>query len=186
MLLNDDSIVAAIESDAEIYPVAMAHNVVPAKPGFYSIFVDNAENVPKPFNQILCEKKTQLLYIGVASVSLYERLIEQDLRHKSPSTFFRGIGAILGFRPPVGSLVGKGNQNNYKFSLSDTTAIDDWNRNHLSVRFIVADTAAFPHAEKWAIVRNCPILNTVHNPGRVKELAELRNLCRSIGCRTNT
>ena len=32
-------------------------------------------------------------------------LVDQDLLHQQASTFFRGIGAILGFRPPVVTLL---------------------------------------------------------------------------------
>lgn len=177
---DDESIAEALEG-AEPHAVATAHTVVPTEPGFYSILVDKPESMPSPFDRYLREKQTRLIYIGVASRSLYGRLIEQDLRHQNPSTFFRGIGAILGYRPSAGSLVGKGNQNNYKFSKADTATIQDWCRQHLSVRFVVVDPAHHLNAEKYAIRRNCPILNTTHNPNCLSELAELRELCRLIG-----
>jgi hypothetical protein len=180
MLLNDDSISKALENDAALHSVAIAHTVVPAEPGFYSIFIDEAGSLPNPFDRHLCNKDTRLIYIGVASRSLFGRLVEQDLRHRNPSTFFRGIGAVLGYRPLAGSLVGKRNQNNYKFSTVDTEAIDAWCREHLTVRFVATDTSQYPNAERHAIGRNCPILNTTHNPECLSELAELRQCCRSI------
>jgi hypothetical protein len=178
---NDDSIARALDKDAELHPVATAHTVVPPNAGFYSIFVDKPESLPTPFDRYLREKGTRLIYIGVASQSLFERLIEQDLRHRKASTFFRGIGAILEYRPPAGSLVGKRNQNNYKFSKPDTLAIDAWCREHLAVRFVIVDTGQHPNAERHAIGRSCPILNTTHNPECLSEVAELRELCRHVG-----
>lgn len=184
MKWNDDSIAETLESVGTLIPVATAHSVVPAKPGFYSIFVDKPQSLPSPFDHYLRAKNTRLIYIGVASGSLYGRLIEQDLRHQKPSTFFRGIGAILGYRPPSGSLFGRRNQNNYKFSTTDTASIEAWNREHLFVRFVAVNTSDFPDAERRAIGRNCPILNTTHNAKRLDELADLRALCRSIACGT--
>jgi hypothetical protein len=178
--ITDEVIAAKLETEADLFPVKEAHLVTPAEPGFYSIFIDGPENLSLPFREILRQRNTRLIYIGVASVSLFKRLVEQDLQHKSPSTFFRGIGAVLGYRPIRGSLIGKGNQNNYKFSAVDTAKIDTWNREHLSVRFVQVDTAAHPSAERSAISRNCPILNTTHNSECVRELAELRSLCRLI------
>jgi hypothetical protein len=180
---NDDSIAVSLEKAAPLHPVAVAHTVVPPEPGYYSIFVDSPDSLPEPFGGYLHEKRTNLLYIGIASVSLYVRLIEQDLRHKQPSSFFRGIGAILGFRPSPGSLAGKRNQNNYRFSPDDTCAIIAWNQEHLSVRFVAIDTNAFPSAERNAIGRNCPILNTTHNTDCLQALADLRLECRSVARR---
>src|SRR4051812_37243154 len=126
MRWDNDSIAETLEIAGKLFPVVTAHTVVPAEPGFYAIFVDEPESLPSPFDRYLREKNSRLIYTGVASRSLYERLIEQDLRHREASTFFRGIGAILGYRPPSGSLVGKGNQNNYEFSTADTATIDAW------------------------------------------------------------
>ena len=176
-----NSIAIALERTADLIPVESAHLIVPPTPGYYSIFVDNPANLPQPFRDRLCLKNTRLIYIGIATVSLFERLIQQDLRHKSPSTFFRGIGAVLGYRPPSGSLVGKSNQKNYGFSPADTRAIIAWNQEHLSVRFVAVD-AAFPNAEQNAIGRSCPIMNTTHNPDCLSALADLRSECRSIAC----
>src|SRR5947209_2881242 len=104
---DDNTIAEALEASAELHPVAIAHAIVPPKPSFYSIFVDTPYSLSSPFDRCLRAKQTCLIYIGVASRSLQGRLIEQDLWHRNPSTFFRGIGAILGYRPAVGSLVGK-------------------------------------------------------------------------------
>jgi len=109
--LSNQDIARKLESGKPI-PAARAANHVQNWPGLYSIWIDNAANLPPPFSPILQENKTTLLYIGKAD-DLFARLIEQDLNHKNASTFFRGLGAILGFRPGRGSLIGKANENNY-------------------------------------------------------------------------
>ena len=93
-------------------PVVQARNQVPGVPGYYSIFVDVPDSLPEPFATRLNKKNTSLVYVGIATKSLAKRLIEQDLTHKNPSTVFRGLGALLGYRPIRGSLHGKKNQNN--------------------------------------------------------------------------
>jgi len=156
---------------------------VPTQPGYYAIFVDDPEHLPSPYGDLLQQRATELIYIGMATISLRERLVEQDLRHRRHSTFFRGIGAILEFRPPSGSLVGKANQNNYRFSGSDTAAIVDWIDAHLSVNWTEADPA-LKATESSLIHARRPILNTTHNPDPVPQLATLRDECRRIA-RTN-
>ena len=47
--------------------------------------------------------------------------------------FLEVSGAVLGFLPPFGSLIGKNNQNNYKFSDEDKMKIIDWINSNLVV-----------------------------------------------------
>ena len=152
---------------------------VPTGPGYYSIFVDSAESLPMPYRDRLTSMKTELLYIGIATASLHQRLFKQDLRHRNPSTFFRGIGAILGYRPPTGSLLRKKNQNNYKFNAADTKAIIDWINGHLLVAWIEEDPA-YGATERFAIAARRPLLNTKHNPNPCAELRDLRLRCRQV------
>jgi len=177
--MNDQTIAEALEQKAPSYSAALAESVVPPQPGFYSIFIDDPINLPEPYAGHLREKQTTMLYIGIAGRSLLKRLIKQDLRHEGRSTFFRAIGAILGHRPLPGSLAGMKNQNNYTFSAGATRSIISWINDHLSVRFVQAATARHPNAEKFTIRRNCPILNTTHNPQSISALAELRKVCRT-------
>ena len=129
------------------------------------------------------ERGGQLVYVGKAGDDLYGRLIEQDLRHRRPSTFFRGLGAVLGYRPPAGSLRGKKNQSNYKFSATDTQSIIDWIDTHLSVNCVVL-AAGTPEQHEPKIIRELtPLLNSKHNPKALRQLAELREECRRIACR---
>jgi hypothetical protein len=161
------------------YAAAEASERVPNGPGYYAIFIDQATSLPNPYADLLLQRATRLIYVGIATVSLHKRLVEQDLRHRRPSTFFRGIGPILGYRPPRGSLVGRRNQNNYRFSESDTAEIISWINEHLSVNWVEAD-AALPATEACLIRAHQPILNTRHNPEPVPELAALRDECRRI------
>ena len=73
---------------------------VPLTPGYYTIFIDDGGVLPSLYGDLLLQRATSLIYIGIATVSLYGRLVEQDLQHRRSSTFFRGIGSILGYRPP--------------------------------------------------------------------------------------
>ena|SRR5215469_7814035 len=164
-----------------ICSAAKALERVPPKPGYYTIFIDSPGELPSPFSKLLVQRKTKLIYIGIATRSLYQRLIEQDLFHKKASTFFRGIGAILNFRPPVGSLVGKRNQNNYRFNPADTKEIISWIQHHLRVGWIKEDPA-LETEESRLIKKHCPIINTEYNPNPVPELASLRSECRTLAC----
>lgn len=134
----------------------------PARPGYYAIFVDSPNQMQSPFSNLLLERRTRLIYIGIATKSLRQRLVEQDLLHRQPSTFFRGMGAIIGFRPSPGSLFGKSNQNNYTFSPEDTKQIIAWIDEHLSVSWIEADPA-IEEVERGLIRKHFPIINTDDN-----------------------
>jgi len=140
---------------------------------------DEGGALPSPYGDLLRQRGTSLIYVGIATVSLHGRLVEQDLQHRRASTFFRGIGSILGYRPPPGSLVGKSNQSNYRFSAADTTEIIEWNGRHLSVNWAEADPA-LETTEASLIRAQRPILNTKHNPDRVSQLAALRDECRRL------
>jgi hypothetical protein len=165
-----------------ICSAAKALKRVPPKPGYYAIFIDSPGELPHPFSKLLVQRKTKLIYIGIARASLYRRLVEQDLSHKEgESTFFRGIGAILSFRPPVSSLVGRRNQNNYRFSRTDTEEIISWIQQHLRVGWIEEDPA-LETEESRLIEKHCPIINTKYNPNPVPELASLRSECRTLAC----
>ncbi|MGH9316984.1 MAG: GIY-YIG nuclease family protein [Thermoanaerobaculia bacterium] len=153
--------------------------MVPPRPGYYSIWIDDPVNLPAPYGDYLRERDTTLLYVGIATKSLLERLVEQDLRHKSASTFFRAIGPILGFRPPRGSLIGKKNTRNYTFAREDTNSIVAWIDAHLSVGF-VENPAPAESVEGGAIQQLRPLLNSKHNPDALPALAALRAECREL------
>jgi hypothetical protein len=152
---------------------------VPTSSGYYAIFIDDGGALPSPYGELLRQRATSLIYVGIATVSLHVRLVEQDLQHRRASTFFRGIGSILGYRPPPGSLLGKRNQNNYNFSAADTTEIINWINGHLSVNWAEADPA-LKRTEESLIRAYRPFLNTKHNPDPVSQLATLRDECRRL------
>jgi hypothetical protein len=154
---------------------------VPPRPGFYAIFVDSADSLRPPFDKILRDQQTDLLYIGIATRSLVKRLVNKDLHHRSPSSFFRSLGAVLEFRPRVGSLKGKKNQCNYNFRPFEGEIIQ-WIEKHLTIRWICA-SPALGAEEATAIKQYRPILNIQHNPNPAPELIALREECRSLARR---
>lgn len=158
---------------------ASADRLVPRSPGYYAIFVDDPDALGQSFGGLLRLRQTPLIYVGIATGSLRKRLVEQDLRHRNPSTFFRGLGAVLGYRPLDGSLAGMKNKNNYRFSAPDTRAIIMWIDEHLSVSWIVASPAE-KDVERAAIGWLRPLLNTDGNPDVPAELGRLREECRRI------
>jgi hypothetical protein len=160
-------------------PASEAEIGVPAVPGLYAILADSSESLPKPFCAMQRQRADTLIYIGIATVSLRQRLVAQDLRHRQASTFFRGMGSILGFKPPAGSLASRANKNNYQFSPSDTQAIIAWINRHVSVRWLEL-SSDLVKLEAELIRKRRPLLNTAHNPSPSAELAALRGLCRHI------
>lgn len=169
----------------ELISAPKAEYTLQEKAGLYAIYIDDSSNLPEPFATYLKKQDTTLIYLGKTSKSLFVRLFKQDLRHKNPSTFFRAIGPILGFWPPRGSLVGYRNQKNYKFSPADTQAIISWINEHLSVRYMYmtdAPSCEILSLEAKAIATLKPLLNTLHNPEALPELASLRTKCRNIAC----
>lgn len=175
-----------LSDSASAVPARDAEKSVLKVTGLYSIFVDDPGNLPCPFKEYLNKRQLPMVYLGKAlDRGLRQRLVEEDLRGKNHSTFFRGIGAILGFLPPEGSLVEKSNQNNYKFIRDDTNRIIRWVNDHLSIRCIELDLSDIENYEPTAIRILRPPLNTKHNPEALPELARLRRRCREIALRVN-
>jgi ADP-ribosyl-[dinitrogen reductase] hydrolase len=152
----------------------------PDVPGLYAIFVDAAESLPAPFGKLLAKRDTTLIYLGKAGDSLRKRLGEEDLRHKRAATFFRSLGAVLGYWPPEGSLANAKNQDNYRFSPQDTTAIAAWIDAHLRVRWLILPKAETEAFETQLIGQLCPLLNLKDNPKALPELRALRQTCKQI------
>jgi len=178
--MNFEQVISELKEESLTFPARDAESFVPNTPGLYAIFVDDPDSLPRPFNERLRQARSRLVYIGKATDSLRERLVEQDLRHMKPSTFFRGVGAVLGYRPPQGSLIGKRNQNNYRFGGGDTKEIIAWINAHLKVRWVELDKTNTGLYEPQAIKLISPPLNTTHNPNAIGKLAALRKECRQI------
>ena len=147
---------------------------VPATPGIYCIKLRKGVPLPAKFGKV---REDGIIYIGQASKSLKERLWEEELNHKRAATFFRSIGAMLGYLPPKGSLVGKRNTKNYKFSEKDTEAIRKWMRQSLLVNFIVLEPAMIDDTEIALIKKYGPLANLKHNPVNNDELKAARKRC---------
>ncbi len=144
-------------------------------PGFYAIRVRDIKVLPEMFRCELENRHENLLYIGIASKNLRKRLWEEELHAKRPATFFRSIGAMLGFLPPKGSL--SLNSSNYKFSPEDNNMIINWMGKSLLINFIEYN-GKLDNIEKYLINKYQPIINIEHNPDPFIPLKELRKKCR--------
>lgn len=151
---------------------------VPELPGLYAIRIKDANYLPSPYREAAAARGTDLLYLGQATRrTLRHRFVGNELRGKGHGTFFRSIGAVLGYRPPVGSLIGKANTRNYRFSAADTDAIVDWINRHLEVSWVTLDVDDIPRTEVALIRVHRPLLNLRDNPAALSELLVLRHAC---------
>ena len=153
--------------------------VVPIKPGLYCIRIKNINVLPEPFRTELENREHNIIYIGIASQSLNKRMLNQELRANGHGTFFRSLGAILGFRPPFNSLSEKKNKRNYKFSASDENKIIDWINENLLVNWIEKNSG-WEETETALILKYKPLLNIANNPAVIPELSRLRKECVDI------
>lgn len=153
-------------------------NDIPSSPGLYAIRIDKQNALPKEFEDALNERNHNILYIGITTSSLRKRLWEQELHLKNPATFFRSIGAILGYTPEPGSL--KEDSKNYKFSYNDCKKIELWMGEHLLVNFIEQDNN-LEKTETDLIEKYKPIINIAKNPYKLDVLQQLRKRCVEIG-----
>ncbi|MDY0104556.1 MAG: HTH domain-containing protein [Lentimicrobium sp.] len=149
------------------------------EPGLYCIRIADPSALPPPFNSLLTARGHNILYIGIATRSLRKRMLGQELRAEGHGTFFRGMGAVIGFRPPKGSLKNKKNKNNYTFSPADKKKIIQWMDANLLVNWVKFE-GDFGNIETQLITQSRPLLNTDKNPIKPRELAELRRECRNI------
>ncbi|WP_058302156.1 GIY-YIG nuclease family protein [Gorillibacterium timonense] len=151
-----------------------AEQYVPGQPGVYCIAISDVNLLTDPFRTELITRNHKILYVGQASNSLLERLVHQDLRHKSPASFFRSIGAVIGYRPV------KGFSKNYKFSVEDTMKIINWINVNLFVSWHIVDKELLDVTERALINDLKPIMNIKDNPYKLKELQDLRKQCRQF------
>lgn len=151
---------------------------LPDEPGLYCLRIKDSKALPTSLSAILKERQHNIIYIGIASQSLRKRL-NQELRAKGHGTFFRSIGAVLGYLPEKGSLVGKLNQNNYKFLKNDEKKIITWINENLLVNWVVMEEnlAAF---ELDLLKEYLPLMNISGNPGALPKISLLRNECKRI------
>ncbi len=141
--------------------------------GLYAIRVKNFSVFEEPFRTELVKRNTTLIYIGKGK-NIWKRLNE-ECRGKSNGTFFRGVGAILKYKPPKDSLCGMQNQNNYRFSPDVKEKIVFWMNENLTFNFVKVSTK-LSKTEQDLIKKYRPI--TKHNPQKSELLAERRKICR--------
>ncbi len=149
---------------------------IPVDSGLYAIRIKDINILPKEFKYELYNRCDNLLYVGIATKNLRKRLWQDELHAKNPATFFRSIGAMLNYLPPKGSLFGKKNGCNYKFSSEDKEKIIMWMKSSLLINFITCNDD-LKTIEKLIIKKYCPIINIDHNPQPFKPLQKLRKKC---------
>lgn len=169
ILLNENNLKDCYKSEKSI----------PDKPGIYCIQVKRREDLPEIFAQELKVRRHNIIYFGIASQSLRKRFFKQELRAKGHGTFFRSLGAILNFRPLKGSLVGKANKRNYKFTAEDERKIIEWINQNLLINWIEI-SENLNELETQLIVKYQPLLNISKNNAALSELSVLRAECIQI------
>lgn len=152
---------------------------VPDRPGIYAIRVHDKSALPEPFRSISEGRGHDLLYLGIARKSLRRRFLGQELRARGHGTFFRSLGAILGYRPLAGSLIGKRNPRNYTFPAAHNGEIIEWINENLLVNW-VEYSGAHAMEESILISEQLPLLNLKGNPAALAELSLLRAECIRI------
>jgi len=153
--------------------------IVPDEPGLYCIRIQNINTLPTHFREELIKRAHNILYIGIATVSLRKRFLGQELRAKGHGTFFRSIGALLGYQPEKGSLRDKANKRNYTFSTRDEQAIIHWINEHLLVQWVTF-SSDFDALESILITRYLPLMNIAKNPQPSELLKALRAKCVEV------
>jgi hypothetical protein len=174
--INDISVLEKVLINEKNYKkVDCIDDKIPSSTGLYCIRIKNPENLDKIFANELKERSHNILYMGIATESLKSRL-NQELRAKGHGTFFRSLGAVLGYLPPKGSLKNKKNKRNYKFSESDEQKIIKWINDNLIVNWIEFN-GDFESFEANLIDNYKPLLNIAKNPYSMPFLSELRAKC---------
>ena len=144
--------------------------------GLYALRVKDVSILPNLFKNELVSLDTTLIYIGKGERTIRQRLLE-ECQGKGHGTFFRGIGALLNFKPERGSLIKMKNKNNYCFSNINRDKIVEWMNVNLDLNFIRIDSN-IEQIEKQLIQLHSPILNSTHNSKKSQALAALRKSCR--------
>ena len=157
----------------------LTENDIPQAPGLYVIRIKDTNELPIDFTKILQNRKHNILYIGIASTSLRQRFWNQELHAKGHGTFFRSLGAMLGYLPERGSLNNYRNKNNYTFLECDKNKIIQWIGKNLYVNFVVLSNN-LDKIETDLIEANLPLININKNPQRCQLLIQLRNRCKAI------
>lgn len=178
--VDSDAVEAALTDAAHFRSARGIDKDVPDLFGLYAIRVRDTALLPEPYRSIAEKRRSNLIYLGEATgQTLRSRFLRNEIRGRGHGTFFRSIGAVLGYRPPAGSLVGKSNQRNFRFSPADTAAIAEWINTNLELSCVASDVGV--HAAEVELIRkHTPLLNLRDNPAALPELSALRALCCQI------
>lgn len=152
---------------------------IPNVSGIYVIKIKDINKLPQVFSKVLYERKHNILYIGISEDSLKKRFWGNELHAKGHGTFFRSLGAVLGYLPKAGSLKGKTKNYNYKFSGHDSAEIIGWIEDNLEVNFIT-HSDNLEEIERSLIAKYLPLLNLGKNPAKLDELDRLRRKCVAV------
>lgn len=155
-------------------PVSVVENALPASSGKYAFFVEDVDRLPPVFaSEAVTRARPNLIYIGKADVSLRQRVWQEECQHKRPGTFFRSVGAMLGFVSPRGG-------RNYEFAPEDWRWIIEWIATNLRVAWYAESRAKSHYDDEQALIRqHMPLLNLQGNPRKFAELSKLRAICRA-------
>ncbi|ASO05108.1 GIY-YIG nuclease family protein [Arenibacter algicola] len=159
--------------------IQKVENKVPDRPGLYCIRIVNPKSLKPLFAEVLQRRNHNIIYIGLASKSLKRRFLGQELRATGHGTFFRSLGAILGYTPQKGSLMGMKNQNNYKFSTKHQEEIIGWINKNLIINWVEVN-GNLKSIEKELLKTYLPLLNLAGNPRKLIEVSQLRDKCKHI------
>jgi hypothetical protein len=168
-------------------PAREAEKEVTAAKGLYFIMVKDITILPQEIqnHQTAITLNEHVIYIGKAANNdggLRQRLALQDLQHKGgPSTFFRSIGAVLGYRPTQNPSANNKNHN-YRFSLQDTENIREWINSNLYVKFIEIPDNLIDSLERGLIKSFKPCCNIFGNPKRCQYVVGQRKICMKHWC----
>lgn len=152
---------------------------IPDVPGLYCIRIKHPRTLDTVFSNVLTERNHNIIYIGMTSKSLQKQFLGQELRAKGHGSFFRNLGAVLGYCPEAGSLMGKRNQNNYKFSSEDEQDLIKWIDENLIINWVAASDNLNAIEDKL-IQKHLPLLNISGNPGAFNNVRVLRDKCKAI------
>ena len=178
---NDLTKKLIVEADFKI--VGDIDHLVPHEKGLYCIGLRSGSKLPVRYQNELEQRGSRLVYIGKAEKSLFDRFLKQELRAKGQGTFFRSVGAMLGYLPLRGSLKDKRNKKNYKFSKLDESRIIDWMNSNLEANWVTFDGPFL--FEKYLIKTHSPLLNIEHNSNCLQALMTDRSRCRETASRSD-
>ncbi|MBQ0768938.1 MAG: hypothetical protein KBT58_06570, partial [Bizionia sp.] len=107
---DSNLLMKVLVNEKNFKPILSSENDIPDAPGLYCIRVKNPKALDAVFSNVLTERNHTVMYIGSALKSLQEEFLNQELRAQGHGSFFRSLGAVLGYSPEAGSLVGEENQ----------------------------------------------------------------------------